>query len=62
SEADGRMTCRAEGFVHRLLLLFEDRIEVSQEGSCIRLDGIRRGVARVGYRLESYIQMIGRNE
>lgn len=62
SEADGRMTFRAEGFVHRLLLLFEDRIEVSQEGPCVLLDGIRRGVARVGYRLESYIQMIGRNE
>lgn len=62
SEADGRMTFRAEGFAHRLMLLFEDRIEVSQEGPCILLDGIRRGVARVGYRLESYIQMIGRNE
>lgn len=62
SEADGKMTFRAEGFLHRLMLLFEDRIEVSQEGPCILLDGIRRGVARVEYRLDSYIQMIGRNE
>ena len=47
SEADGTMTFR---------------IEVSQEGTHIRLDGIRRGVARVEYRLDSYIRMTGYHE
>lgn len=56
------MTFRADGFFHRLMLLFEDRIEVSQEGTHIRLDGIRRGVARVEYRLDSYIRMTGYHE
>lgn len=62
SEADGTMTFRADGFFHRLMLLFEDRIEVSQEGTHIRLDGIRRGMARVEYRLDSYIRMTGYHE
>lgn len=62
SEADGRLTFRADGFLHRLMLLFEDRIEVSQQGPHILLDGIRRGVARVEYRLDSYIRMTGYNE
>lgn len=56
-ERDGVMTFRARGFVHRLMLLWEDEIRVSQYGQWIVLDGIRRGVARVQYRLESYIQM-----
>lgn len=62
SEADGVMTFRAEGFLHRLGLLYEDRITVSQYGQWILLDGIRRGVARVAYRLDSYIRMTERNE
>ena len=53
---------RADGFLHRLLLLYEDEIAVSQHGERIRLDGIRRGVARVAYRLDSYIRTINRNE
>ncbi len=40
-----------------LMLLGEDEIKVSQYGQWIVLDGIRRGVARVQYRLDSYIQM-----
>ena len=56
-EADGVMTFRAEGFFRKLLLLWEDEIKVSQYGQWICLDGIRRGVARVEYRLDSYIQM-----
>ena len=62
SEADGRMIFRAEGFPHRLLLLFEDRIEVSQEGPRIVVAGIRRGVARIVYRLDSYLQTTARHE
>lgn len=39
------------------MLLGEDEIKVSQYGQWIVLDGIRRGVARVQYRLDSYIHM-----
>ena len=40
-----------------MMLLGEDEIKVSQYGQWIVLDGIRRGVARVQYRLDSYIHM-----
>ena len=39
-----------------LLMLGEDEIRVSQYGQWIRLEGIRRGVARAAYRLESFIE------
>lgn len=57
AEREGVMTFRAEGILHKLMLLGEDEIKVSQYGQWILLDGIRRGVARVEYRLDSYIQM-----
>lgn len=57
SEEDGEMTFRADNFFHKLMLLGEDEIKVTQYGQWITLDGIRRGVARVEYRLDSYIQM-----
>ena len=40
------MRFRARGALHRLLLLFEDEILVSQYGQWILVEGIRRGVAR----------------
>lgn len=57
SDKDGVMTFRADSFGQKLLLLGEDEIKVSQYGQWIVLDGIRRGVARVQYRLDSYIHM-----
>lgn len=57
SEEDGEMTFRADNFLRKLMLLGEDEIKVTQYGQWIALDGIRRGVARVEYRLDSYIQM-----
>lgn len=56
-EHEGVMTFRADGWLHRLMLLGEDRIEVRQQGDRIRVEGIRRGVARVMYRLDSYIRL-----
>lgn len=56
-EEKGVMRFRARGTLHRLLLLFEDEILVSQYGQWILVEGIRRGVARVIYRLDSYIRM-----
>ena len=61
-EEEGALFFRADGFVQKLLLLWEDEIRVSQYGQWIELDGIRRGVARVQYRLDSYLQMKRRNE
>jgi len=57
SEKEGVMTFRADGFLTKLLLLWEDEIKVSQYGQWIVLDGIRRGVVRAQYRLASYIDM-----
>lgn len=62
SEADGVMTFRADGFMQKIMLLGEDEIKVSQYEQWIAVDGIRRGVARVIYRLDSYIAMNNRNE
>lgn len=56
SEQDGIMCFRADNFLKKLTLLGEDEIKVSQYGQWIVLDGIRRGVARIAYRLDSYIQ------
>ena len=57
SEEDGVMVFRADTILQKLMLLGEDEIKVSQYGQWIVLDGIRRGVARVQYRLDSYIHM-----
>ena len=57
SEEDGVMVFRADTLLQKLILLGEDEIRVSQYGQWIVLDGIRRGVARVQYRLDSYIHM-----
>lgn len=57
SEQDGELIFRADNFLQKLMLLGEDEIKVSQYGQWIVLDGIRRGIARVQYRLDSYIHM-----
>lgn len=56
-EAKGTLRFRARGFGKRILMLGEDEIEVSQYGRLLVLKGIRRGVARVEYRLDSYLHM-----
>lgn len=61
-ERDGELVFRADTLLRRLTLLWEDEIKVSQYGQWIRIEGIRRGAARVQYRLDSYLQMKKRNE
>ncbi|MBR5849814.1 MAG: hypothetical protein IKZ12_01955 [Alistipes sp.] len=61
-EENGTLIFRGEGLGKRLMLLFEDEIRVYQEGDQIAIDGIRRGVAVVAYRLDSYIQMVKYDE
>lgn len=62
SETDGVMVFRADNWGKKLMMLGEDEIKVSQYGQEIRIAGIRRGVARVQYRLDSYLDMLGRHE
>lgn len=57
SEKEDVMTFKAKSILQKLTLLGEDEITVSQYGQWIVIDGIRRGVARVVYRLEAYIEM-----
>lgn len=46
---------RAEGLVHRLWLVLEDRIEVRKVDNGVELYGIRKAVARVMLQLRAYI-------
>ena len=48
---EGKMIFKANNILDRLVMLFEDGIVVEQQGEQITLDGIRRGVAKVIYRL-----------
>ena len=50
-ESDGRMVFRADNILSRLFMLFEDEIVVEQYGQWIDISGIRRGVAKIVYRL-----------
>lgn len=62
SDEEGVMTFRADNWSKKLLLLGEDELKVSQYGQWIRIEGIRRSVARVQYRLDSYLEMCKRDE
>ena len=54
-EKDGVRFFRAESFVRRLRLRFDDRIRLSQNGRRIELEGPRKVVARMEYTLKSAI-------
>ena len=43
------------GILRRIVLMFEDNIEVHILPTGIELRGLRRSVARVGYQLKAYI-------
>lgn len=55
SQTDDGMVFRADNIVRRLTLLGEDEITVRQYGQWVEITGIRRAVARVAYRLETYM-------
>ena len=55
-ERDGRQIFRAEGYVKRLSLMWEDEIEVYTEGDAVVLCGLRRTVVRIAYQLEAYLK------
>ena len=50
-QSEGKMVFKANNILDRLVMLFEDEIVVEQQGEQITLSGIRRGVAKVIYRL-----------
>ena len=50
-QGEGKMIFKANNILDRLVMLFEDEIVVEQQGEQLTLDGIRRGVAKVIYRL-----------
>lgn len=50
-ESEDRMVFRANSFLDRLVMLFEDEIIVEQYGQWVDVTGIRRGVAKVVYRM-----------
>lgn len=54
-QRDGEMTFRGDGVFKRLSLLFEDEIIVRDTDAGLEIEGIRRAVARIAYRLEGYI-------
>jgi len=62
SEQDGTMTFRADSLLQRASMLFEDEVRISQYGQWIVVEGHRRGVARIMYRLQPYIDRVKNDE
>lgn len=62
SERPDELIFRGGSLLKRLGLLFEDEIRVTGQGDGLQLDGIRRGVARVAYRLGSYLSYANDHE
>lgn len=52
---DGVHTYRASGILRRLMLRFEDKIELRQVGSNVEFYGLRSQVARVVFQLQGYL-------
>lgn len=55
-ETRGVVTFRAASIVRRFRLRFDDTITVRQNSSWIEIEGVRKVVTRVEYRLEAYIK------
>ncbi len=55
SEGEGEMTFGSDNFIKKITLLFEDKINVTQVGDKLVVEGIRRVVPIVIYRLEAMI-------
>ena len=53
---EGALVYRAEGIIHRLTLLFEDEILVSQVEGGVEVEGLRRSAVRVLLQLKAYIE------
>lgn len=51
-----RRVYRAEGMLHRLTLMYEDRVEVRATERGVELSGLRRPTVRIAYLLRSYME------
>lgn len=54
-EVDGVVVYRAAGIMQRLVLRFDDRIELRQVGGSVEFYGVRSRVARIIFQLEAYL-------
>lgn len=61
-EEDEVLFFRATSPLRKLIYLYEDEIKVSQYGQWIEIEGIRRGVAKIVYRLDPILERLGRHE
>ncbi len=59
---DEQLIYHASSFLTKLMLLWDDEMKVSQYGQWIEVSGKRRAVARIVYRLDSYLGMLRRDE
>ncbi len=55
-DGDGKMIFGANTILRRAAFLFEDEIVVEQQGESIHIEGVRRGVVYVAYRLEGFVK------
>lgn len=50
-QSEDRLVLRANSILDRLMMLFEDEIEVKRDGEGVMISGNRRGLAKIVYRL-----------
>ncbi len=62
SEGEGEMTFECNNFMKKVAFLFEDKITITQVGDKLVVEGIRRAVAYIIYRLEGYISFSDDNK
>ncbi|MFR9602763.1 MAG: hypothetical protein SNG02_02700 [Rikenellaceae bacterium] len=62
SEQSGEMVFGCDNFIKKITFLYEDKITVSQVGDKLVLEGIRRAVPYIIYRLEGSISFAERGE
>jgi hypothetical protein len=55
SETPDSLVCRAESGMKRAALQFEDRIDIRRDGRRIRIEGPRKEVVRLEYRLNTFM-------
>ena len=54
-EIDGIMIFRADNVAKKLFLMYEDTIKIYQQGTSITIEGIRKEVVKIEYRLRSFM-------
>jgi hypothetical protein len=55
SETPDGLVCRAAGGMKRAALMFEDRIVIRRDGRGVRIEGPRKEVVRLEYRINTFM-------